>query len=607
MIQRVLAAALVGLLSAELELGVRAARAAKVGAMLVPIPVDAWWMVPAVYVVGFGLLGVALAAAVARLSAARAWAVIAGITATAGFLGSLLMFGQLDERASLVLAAGLGVVVGRWAAPRWRTIEARVVPMFGAVTLLVAGVAAGAQAYRSVAEHRAGRLVGQAATDAPNVLLLILDTVRAQSLSLYGYGRKTTPVLDSLSESAMVFDQAWAAAPWTAPSHASMFTGRYADELSIDFFSSLDKRYPTIAEVMRDRGWETAAFVSNHYMASAASGLARGFVTYRDSPVTLGRALQISNLTARLSRSGRVRRLLGYYDALDRARAGELQGRFLQWLDTREDARHPFFAFLNYMDAHEPYLPSAPYSGQFGPDSLRKNWMIEHTVRSPGARRNKEEMTEEERGAEQAAYESSIAELDAALGRLLGELRVRNLIDNTVIVVAADHGEQLGEHGEFDHGNTLYRQLLHVPLMLVVPGSRAHGRVSQPVSLRDLPATILDAAGVKEHPIPGASLVDAWQGPVAASPIIASFTPARRIAPPRYFSLVSDGLHLLEQQGDSLSVFDLTDAGEERDLMKVDSLSVRRESWRALIAHTRNVQTADQHVARSEQPPPVPR
>ena len=284
---------------------------------------------------------------------------------------------------------------------------------------------------------REGRREGALPTPppgAPNVLLLILDTVRAEDLSLYGFPQPTTPHLEALASNGVTFEHAISPSPWTLPAHASVFTGRNPHELSADWESPLDAEDPTIAELLSARGWRTGGFVGNLIYATYETGLNRGFVRYEDYPVSPAMVAR-SSLMVRMI-VNRVRRWLGLDQVLVWKSAESINASFLDWSRTRSD--RPFFAFLNYMDAHAPYIPPPELSGKFGP--ARVGWATADLS-------NRQHWEAEELRVERAEYDATIAYVDQQIGVLLDSLESRGVLENTLVVVAGDHGEQFGEHG----------------------------------------------------------------------------------------------------------------------------------------------------------------
>jgi arylsulfatase A-like enzyme len=205
-----------------------------------------------------------------------------------------------------------------------------------------------------------------------------------------------------------------------------------------------------------------------------------------------------------LARNRTVRRIIGDQDAIGRRSADDINGAFLDWLD-HAPAGRPFFAFLNFYDAHRPYLPPEPFASRFIPEGTRPDPRLARNAQPGDA--DRVEKTVWARNA----YDGALSYLDDRLGRLFDELDRRGILDQTVVIVTSDHGEEFGEHGLFDHGNSLYRQATQVPLVIAGPGVPAAGSAAAPVSLRDLPRTVLDLAlGRSDADFPGRSLTRFW-------------------------------------------------------------------------------------------------
>jgi arylsulfatase A-like enzyme len=464
-------------------------------------PVDALWMAPLATALLGALAGLVLALAV------RAWrglSIAVPIALMAGFAAFAVLKALklgLHPTAGMILSAGIAVELARRArahGPAVAGFARRAVPWLAVLTL--AG-AVGVRGVLWVRERAARPAAGSALAGAPNVLLLILDTVRAASLGLYGYPRATTPEIERLAAMGVTFDRAIVGAPWTLPSHASMFTGLPPHQLSADFDRALDGAAPTLAEVLQRRGYATGGFVANPTYASRASGLNRGFATYRDHAVSLPEL--VDNAFWPRQVVGRWRRAMGEHGRLVRKIAADVNREALDWVPT--DGR-PFFAFLNYFDAHEPYETTPPFDRVFSADPP-KFWLATgwRSRQDPGE-------LEEVRNA----YDSNIAYIDHQIGALLRDLEARGLMDNTIVIITSDHGEHLGEHGGLmAHANSLYLPLLQVPLVIVYPpGVPAGRRITEPAALQNLAATVLDLVNVPaEDMLPGTSLAEMWSAP----------------------------------------------------------------------------------------------
>ncbi|QDV37648.1 sulfatase [Tautonia plasticadhaerens] len=445
-----------------------------------------------------------------------------GLLAFVGFLDICARL-PLSVWASLVLSAGVAVQSARLAGARRRAtlgLVRRTTPWLVGVLLAVMLAKIGGRAW---SEHRATAALPPPPEDARNVLLIVWDTVRAGNLSLYGYGRPTTPNLERFAGRGVRFDLAFATSSWTLPSHASLFTGRWPYELGVGWTTPLRPGVPTLAEYLGSRGYDTAGFVANLDYCSRETGLDRGFAHYEDYPIglyeTFTRYVGLGHRTdllgwacilERLAEGASGRPLELKPRSREHAKRGaEVDREFLDWLSWQQGRRRPFFAFLNYNDAHTPYEPPESSAPGFGlrPVTCRDRLTLRHWAGLEKAKlaRNDVRMASD-------AYDDCISYLDRRLGVLLDELGRRGVLDDTLVIVASDHGEHLGDHLLFFHGCSLYRQVVQVPLVIVDPQGQAAGRVvAEPVSLRDVPATIVDVLGLNlEAPFPGRSLARLW-------------------------------------------------------------------------------------------------
>ncbi len=483
------------------------------------------WMAPVGYVLMFALPALALGLISRRWPRFGIGAAV-GLLAFLSVLGVLFMFPRLHRFAMLLLAAGAGVQAARMMKSNrsgFTRLVRRSVGVLASVVVALAILVTGAL---QMGERRALAALPPAPDAAPNVLLIILDTVRAASLGLYGYDRPTTPNLERIAERGVVFDRALSPSPWTLPAHGTLFTGRYPHELTANWETPLDDTYPALAELLAERGYETAGFVANSFYTTYEHGLDRGFVHYEDYVVSLGQILNSASLGA-LVFAGRpgfsnnlFRRVLDNYEYFGRKKADHLSNDFLDWVG--DGRARPFFAFLNYIDAHAPFTPPVEYAARFG---VRGPRPLLHRITN-----DKSTLTDEERAAgdyDRNRYDASIAFLDHELGRMFDELERRGVLDNTLVIVTSDHGELLGEMGIYAHANSLYMELLHVPLLISFPGRVPAGgnRIREMVTLRSIPATILALTGASdEQRIPGGSLAGLWQpeGASPADPLLAS-------------------------------------------------------------------------------------
>ena len=466
------------------------------------------WMIPIADLVLFLGLGVVLGLLrrVLPLIGARQSVLLLSFPA---FLALLLMFPGLYHFARVAVAGAFSTMTARWALSFSRSFLG-----FLRKSLPMLLVSWALLPVWKMSHHTLHELVTPTAKSLPpagakNVLLVVMDTVRADRLSLQGYGRRTTPNLQRLASKAIRFDQARSTAPWTLPSHASMFSGLWPHQLAVGEDRPLDEDHPTLAEYLSAQGYLTAGFVGNTYFCNSWYGLGRGFDHYEDfydedSVVSVAETLRCSALGRCLGDLAKLP--LG----ADRRRkdAAQINRDFLDWLSEQEQGL-PFFAFLNFFDAHSPYLLPKGVKQQFG----RARTVADHAVIEDWDNRPKHNIPDHEKALVSDAYDDCIAYLDAQIGKLIEELDKRGVLENTLIIITSDHGEELGEHGLYGHGRSLYSQELHVPLLIVDPGRGEEGRViAEPVSLRDLPATVVDLVGVRrDSPFPGNSLARYWK------------------------------------------------------------------------------------------------
>jgi len=360
----------------------------------------------------------------------------------------------------------------------------------------------------AVAALGAGTLaVGCAPQDPrPNILFVVWDTARADRMSLYGHGRATTPALDVWAEGALVFDDVVSAAGYTVPSHASMFTGLLPSEhCTSGDETALSNAHTTLAERLHASGYATFLYAENPHL-TRQTGFAQGFERSEHpwSERHIERAMGIlrdkvrgdasSELTDRVAAMERGESALTPWNV---KAAGELaEVALLDFLDDLEAGR-PFFAFVNYMEAHRPYIPPRRYRERFLDDeAVERSYAVDRSWSTIweftfGQR----ELPEADLELTRATYDAALAELDDLFASLLTALDERGALDNTVVVLTSDHGEHLGEQHMFDHQSTLYESVLRVPLVIHHPKLVSPGRRSDPVMNFDVFPTLLELAG----------------------------------------------------------------------------------------------------------------
>jgi arylsulfatase A-like enzyme len=430
----------------------------------------------------------------------------------------LTLTGRLYHRSCLLLALGVAAAFTRWVMRNeaacirfWKRAFLWITAAF-LVTFVAIHWGTRWNESREVAELPA------ATPGSPNVVIIVLDTLRADHVSSYGYARQTSPNIDRLATEGVLFENAVSPTPWSLPSHASLLTGRYQFEHGIQDIPAMSplglKRpqlngFPSLGEVLQKRGYRTGAFSANRVNFTANLGFERGFLHFEDyfhSPAdaflrTLyGR--EFSRIYLNRTEHSKVKRLLrwfGFNSILDRSdegsirvlgalgiekRATEVNREFVQWIDSGPSGR-PFFSFLNYIDVHHPYG---------GPPSFDKPWKGDSVI---------------------DLYDDGIKYVDDCVGELMRELQQRGLAGNTLVVVTSDHGESLGDHRIAFHGEALYREQIHVPLIFWFPGRVPSGfRVPSPVSNASIAATLVSLLNLPAVPEFKRPAIDGlWKAP----------------------------------------------------------------------------------------------
>ncbi len=368
------------------------------------------------------------------------------------------------------------------------------------------------------------------AGNRPNVIILVLDTVRADHLSLYGYHRPTSPNLQRLAPEFLVCRKAISSAPWTVPSHASLFTGLYSNAHGARSFLpqnigkgswsnvyTLDTNWPTLAGTLGEHGYLTAGLVSNPYL-SPHSGLHRGFQQYRFQ--TNGNYL-LPLRCQWLMKSLFEDRWRAVFDKPQQS-AWQLNRRINRWLDIHGD--RPFFLFANYMDAHLPHHAPPPFCNAFPGRLADFSFDIPFEEKIMARRRP---VNEAEEAHLHALYDGSIRYLDHQLGLLLEGLRRRGLYEESLIVLLSDHGEYFGEHALLEHSKDVYEPAMAVPLMIRFPGGEPRGEVTARAHLVDVLPTVLSVLGLE---VPG------W----AAGADLRRLDQERRLLGENYYARVKD-------------------------------------------------------------------
>lgn len=402
----------------------------------------------------------------------------------------------------------------------------------------------------------------------PDVLFIVLDTQRVDRLSCYGYPHDTTPNIDAFAASATRFNMAIAPAQWTVPSHASMFTGVYPSEHTMtQSYSVMPEDVTTLAERLQASGYFTAGFCNNPLVGVVNNGLRRGFQSF----------LNYSGLlTSRPNQAGVSSGLVGRYRQWFKRQVSgvmtNLQDAFARsdWLlalsftplmvplwqtalsfkgntaksleDTAKLLRdranttsdQPIFAFVNLMGTHMPYHPPRQYIEKYAPHVLR-----DRDARSFLQRFNNDvygwlaplsgALDEAQKKTLDGMYDAEVAHQDTLLGKFFESLETAGCLDNTLVIICADHGEHLGEKQLMGHSLSIYNELVRVPLIIRQPGQSAAAVVEQVVSTRRLFQTVVDAAGLATETEKALTLLPQKQGEFKTDRVFAEAIPPQNV------------------------------------------------------------------------------
>ena len=404
---------------------------------------------------------------------------------------------------ALLAAAAIVLMVASRMAFLRRALENRFLPItVPACLVLLIALPAYTKHLDRLPPIPAGHTAAAASHNQPNVLLIVLDTVRADHLSLYGYERRTTPNLETLARDSVVFRNAVSASDVTLTSHASIYTGMYPSWHGAYLTpptrngDPLGPSLPTLAGVLSQHGYTTMAVLANSSYLRPLYGMNRGFQLY-DVRTPISGAGAAADYYVRDLIRPLFERVTSTAE-LDREfrRGDQITSDGLHILETMRRTGAPFFLNLNYMDAHDPYLPPPPYRDLFpGRIAGFPNRSIYELRRQLALLRHPPEL-DADLVHIRSQYDGGLAYLDAQLNQLFEGLKRLGLYDNTLIVLTADHGEALGERNILGHPAWAYQDLVHVPLVVKYPHADGKGtQVETPVSAVDLMPTILDVTG----------------------------------------------------------------------------------------------------------------
>lgn len=428
---------------------------AAVGELNEPIPI-------AVTTLAIAAVAAAIGAVVARFS--RLGGLFTGLAIAWAPFASVGVVHAITAAVVFVAAAGL------FLRTQWKVV----------VGITALSCLAGA-AHAGISQVRPER---RTAIEAPDVVLLVMDTTRRDRLSVYGYPKPTTPHLERFAEKARVYEDAWSVAPWTSPSHASMFTGLLPAEHGVD--GALGIPFPqgvqTLPELLSKAGYRTAGFPGNPNLY--APGWNRGFDVYLPAEYQKGHSL--IRVLNRLSRRWR--------DPAAHAMSDRLLARARHWWRDNEGA--PRFLFINLIDPHGPHIPTEHHYEAFLPDIPFEKALAVHARRRPDGSALPP-WKPRETDILSRLYDAEIADMDERIGDFIGWLDVRGDLDDTLIVITSDHGERLGERGLVGHSLVMDPYLLRVPLIVRYPPELEPARVRKRVQLDGLAESILQTIGLE--------------------------------------------------------------------------------------------------------------
>ena len=399
---------------------------------------------------------------------------------------------------AMILALGIASIAARLS--RFSPLRATVTIFAVAACLTLAWLQTGGDERPA----RAGR------GTYPDVVLIVMDTTRRDHLSLYGYEKQTTPELEAFAKQAQVYEDAWSTAPWTPSSHASMFTGRLPAEHGVDGVQlpAFPLDLPSLPEILESAGFHTAGFVANPNLLGP--GWDRGFERYQpawfDGPHSLGPLLNWILMR-------------GVPVWLDDASSDRVLRNARSWWARNADA--PRFLFLNLIDPHDPYRPPEAERSRFLPALSRAESFAfeqdpQHYARHPGVDASTLRVIT-------ALYDAEIAALDRRLGTFFHWLNDRGELDESLIIVTADHGERLGERGMLGHLLKMDQHLLRVPLVVRAPSLVDPMKIKERVQLHGIPGEILALIGIDAERVQRerrlSNQVDEAQGPLESPPV----------------------------------------------------------------------------------------
>jgi len=375
----------------------------------------------------------------------------------------------------------------------------------------------------------------------PNVLLIVIDALRADHLGVYGYARPTSPTLEGVARHATLFVRAHSATSWTNPSVESLFTGEHPRILKPGAAQFIPPDTRTLAAAFLEGGYRTGAIIANPVLAPSI-GMAQGFEAY----------LPVSGWVQGWSKR-------------PKEPAELVNDAAVHWLRDAPQPSRPWFLYLHYMDTHWPYTPPVTTAQRFWRSGEADIPAMMQAVNARVGERQGGLTADEARQATDL-YDAAIAHVDAQLGQLFATLETAGQLANTIICITADHGEELGDHGGVRHARTLYEEVLHIPLLIVTPRTAGAERIAHLVQLSDVGRTLLDLAGLSSSKFPGRSLLRADQAVPAADSAFAELDPGFLTGALHHYALLEGTQKLIVTAEGHDQLFDLArDPGEQHE------------------------------------------
>jgi len=469
-------------------------------------------------------------------------------------------------------------------------------------------LAAGAAIDRGLYIQAPRSLASADARKRPNVLMISLDTVRADHLSLYGYQRDTTPNLKKLAAEATVYRRATSTADWTLPSHASMFTGLYSSEhgaycdVKSHGLLQLPDATETVAERLRDEGYATLGVVANTTMLIRVFNIHQGFQYYSTRLPMLPLYAGPANYSVRKVLLSRLQEYWTPDSNPDLyVKGSAITKEASSLIGQVSEFGEPWFLFANYMDAHAPYNPPDPYATRYSAQPvipLNKFYELAKEVMQL-----KRTIPKDVLDPLVGKYDGGIAYLDDQIGLLCDHLRQLGVYDDTMIIITADHGEAFGEHMLMEHGVSVYEDQIHVPLIIKWPRGIKRPPDPLPVSGVDIKSTILEVTGLKSGArVSGRSLLSNHE---SGEIRIAGTYPCRDIynTHPRFRrveqAVMSGPWKLIASSTGKRELYNIeSDPAEAKNLYETDrepakELEARLENWRKTIGPVRSRKAAE--------------